>query len=311
MIDLHLHLDGSLTPEFVLTQAQRDGIKLPADSPFSLLPFLTVGDSCDSLNTYLEKFDLPLSVLQTEAAMESAVYDLLKRLAGQGLTYAEIRFAPQLHTKRGLAQEAVTEAALSGLQMACKEYPIHAKLILCCMRMADNELENLQTVKTAARYRSYGVAALDLAGAEALFPTKNFENIFHEAVRQDIPFTIHAGEAAGPESICDALSFGAQRIGHGVRCIEDPALIDELIRRQIPLEICPISNTQTRACEDLAHHPILKLLDMGVCVTVNTDNMTVSNTCLHKEFEALRATLGMTDAQKKKLMENAKKARFS
>lgn len=310
MIDLHLHLDGSLTPEFVLTQAERDGVKLPADSPFSLRPFLTVGDSCDSLNTYLEKFDLPLSVLQTEASMEYAVYDLLRRLAGQGLTYAEIRFAPQLHMKRGLAQEAVTEAALSGLQMACEEYAIDAKLILCCMRMADNELENLQTVRTAARYLSYGVAALDLAGAEALFSTKNFEYIFKEAARRHIPFTIHAGEAAGPESIRDALSFGAQRIGHGVRCLEDPALVEELVYRQIPLEICPISNTQTKACEDLAHHPILKLLNMGVCVTVNTDNMMVSNTCLRKEFEALRTTLGMTDTQEKKLMENAKKARF-
>lgn len=310
LADLHLHLDGSLSPEFVLKQAEKDGIALPAGNVQDLLPFLTVGDSCQSLNEYLEKFDLPLSVLQTEDAIEQSVYDLMGRLSKEELDYAEIRFAPQLHLKKGLSQQAVVEASLSGLQGALRDYPIDGKLILCCMRMADNRDANLETVETAKRCAAQGVAALDLAGAEALFPTKIFEELFHQASKYDIPFTIHAGEADGPQSIRDALRFGAARIGHGVRCIEDAALVEELIRRQIPLEVCPISNTQTKACSDLSHHPILKLLEAGVCVTVNTDNRTVSNTTLTKEFEALRNELLMTDSQKEKLLQNAWAARF-
>jgi len=310
MVDLHLHLDGSLSAEFVLAQAEKDGIVLPATSVDGLMPYLTVGDSCESLNEYLEKFDLPLSVLQTEDALEKSVYDLMKRLSEEGVEYAEIRYAPQLHMQRGLVQEAVVEATLSGLKNAIRDLKIDGKLILCCMRMADNQLANLQTVEVAKRYLGQGVAAIDLAGAEALFATKNFEEIFALASKYDIPFTIHAGEADGPESIRDALKFGASRIGHGVRCIEDPALVEELIKRNIPLEVCPISNAQTKACPDIAHHPILKLLDYGVCVTVNTDNRTVSNTNLNKEFEALRRELQMTDAQKEKMIANAYAARF-
>ncbi len=308
--DLHLHLDGSLSPEFVLRQADKDGIVLPAGNAQDLLPFLTVGDSCQSLNEYLEKFDLPLSVLQTEDAIEQSVYDLMGRLSKEKLDYAEIRFAPQLHLKKGLPQQAVVEAALSGLKSALRDYPIDGKLILCCMRMADNWDANLETVETAKHCINQGVAALDLAGAEALFPTKIFEEFFHLASKYDIPFTIHAGEADGPLSIRDALRFGAVRIGHGIRCIEDAALVEELVKRQIPLEVCPISNTQTKACPDLAHHPVLKLLEAGVRVTVNTDNRTVSNTNLEKEFDALHRELAMTDSQKETLLQNAWAARF-
>ncbi len=315
MIDLHLHLDGSLSPEFVLKQAAKDGIILPIDitsdnAVSDLIPHLTVGDSCDSLNTYLEKFDLPLTVLQTEDALEQSVYDLMRRLSTENVEYAEIRFAPQLHLQKGLSQEEVVEAALSGLRNSLRDFPIDGKLILCCMRTADNQEANLQTLETARFFSNQGVAALDLAGAEALFPTKNFEELFKKASHYDIPFTIHAGEADGPESIRDALRFGAARIGHGVRCMEDVALIEELIKRQIPLEVCPISNTQTKACTDLAHHPILKLLEYGVCVTVNTDNRTVSDTNLEKEFAALHRELQMTDSQKEKLLANSRAARF-
>lgn len=310
MTELHLHLDGSLSPEFILRQAGKDGIALPADNVQELLPHLTVGDSCSSLNEYLEKFELPLSVLQTEDAMEAGVYDLMRRLFEEGLTYAEIRFAPQLHTKRGLSQAAVTEAALSGLKKSRRDFPINGKLILCCMRMADNQAANETTVTVAAHYLTSGVAALDLAGAEAVFPTKNFESLFRRASKMDIPFTIHAGEAAGPESIRDALRFGAARIGHGVRCVEDPALMEELVRKQIPLEVCPVSNIQTKAFSDISLHPALKLLDYGIPVTINTDNRTVSGTTLKKEFETLRSSLHMTDTQEKLLLENAEKSRF-
>ena len=310
MTDLHLHLDGSLSPEFILKQAQKDGVLLPADTLPSLEPYLTVGGSCGSLNEYLEKFDLPLSVLQTEDALEQGVYDLMANLAKEGLHSAEIRFAPQLHLSRGLSQEDVVQAAISGLKSACRDFAVDGSLILCCMRMADNHIANETTLAVAARHLSSGVAGLDLAGAEGLFPTRCFESLFRKASISDIPFTIHAGEAAGPESIRDALRFGAVRIGHGIRCMEDPSLLDELVKRQIPLEVCPTSNAQTKACDSLEKHPVLKLLDCGIRVTVNTDNRTVSNTNLKKEFELLRSCLHMTDAQETSLVENARRSLF-
>lgn len=311
MIDLHLHLDGSLTPEFVLRQGALQQIPLPANTPEALRPYLTVPENCPDLNTYLKCFDLPLSVLQTADSLASSVYELLQILAAEGVSYTEIRFAPQLHCRNGLSQEAVTEVALSGLTKGMKDFPIKAGLILCCMRFADNQKANFETVQTARTYIGKGVAALDLAGAEGLFPTENFVDIFRQANKWDIPYTIHAGEAAGPLSIRQALQLGATRIGHGVRCMEDPLLLEELIHRQIPLEVCPISNLQTKVFPDIKHHPILQLLDMGVCVTVNTDNRMVSDTCLAKEYDLLRTHLGMTDNQYDKLQENARKSAFS
>lgn len=310
MIDLHLHLDGSLSPQWILAQAKKDGIPLPADNEKELLSFLSVGENCSSLNEYLEKFQLPLSLLQTEDAVEQAVYRLLKDLSFQKLDGVEIRFAPQLHCEKGLSQEAVVEAALSGLSLGMRDFPIQSGLILCTMRGMDNDIQNKKAVSLASVYRQKGVLALDLAGAEALFPTSNYEELFLNARKSDIPFTIHAGEAAGPESIEKALDFGACRIGHGVRCVESPALVERLVKEQIPLEICPISNIQTKAVSSCKEHPALKLLELGIPVTINTDNMTVSNTTLQKEFRYLRDYLGMTDSQETRLHQNAQKASF-
>lgn len=314
MYDLHLHLDGSVSPAFLLEQARKDAVPLPADTEDALLPRLRVNPGCRDLNEYLEKFDLPLSVLQTEDALENCVYDLISRLASQGLSGVEIRFAPQLHLKKGLSMEAVTEAAISGLEKGQRDFPLKSGLILCCMRTdpssGTNLEKNMETVQLAKRYRNQHVLALDLAGAEALYPTGLFEPVFREAARSDIPFTIHAGEAAGAESIRAALNFGACRIGHGVRCIEDPGLVELLIKKQIPLEICPTSNLQTRAVENISEHPVLTLLDAGMCITVNTDNMTVSGTTLENEFHLLSSSLHLTGAQRDQLDKNAKKASF-
>ena len=310
MVDLHLHLDGSLSAEFVLTQAEKDGIVLPAENVQDLMPYLTVGDTCESLNEYLEKFDLPLSVLQTEDALEKSVYDLMKRLSAENVKYTEIRYAPQLHMQRGLAQEAVVEATLSGLKSALRDCNIDGKLILCCMRMADNQNANMQTVEVAKRYLGQGVAAIDLAGAEALFPTKNFENLFQQASKYDIPFTIHAGEADGPASIHAALRFGARRLGHGVRAMEDAALVMELLEEQITLECCPISNVQTKSVASIEVHPLKEFLYRGLRVTVNTDNRTVSQTTMAKEIQFVREHLGLTREEERQLYLKAAESAF-
>jgi len=264
---------------------------------------------CLSLNEYLEKFDLPLSVLQTKEAIRKAMHTLLSSLKEQGMLYAEVRFAPQLHLKKGLTQEDAVKAAVLGMQEATAGSFFKANLILCCMRGADNQEENLHTIRMAAMYLGRGVAAVDLAGAEALFPTSDFEAVFAYAKELGVPFTIHAGEADGPDSILAALDFGAKRIGHGVRANEDECLLERLKKEQIPLEMCLTSNVQTKAVPCMEERPILDYLRKGLKVTVNTDNMTVSDTTIEREYLALWK-LGMTPAEYRQLLFNAVDAAF-
>lgn len=310
MIDLHLHFDGSLLPRTVLELAREQGIRLPAEEPDELKLFLTAPEDCKSLNEYLEKFDLPLLVLQTKEAIRKGMYTLVSSLKEQGMLYAEIRFAPQLHTRKGMSQEQVVKAAVLGMQEAMAGSFFKAKLILCCMRGADNREENLQTVRTAAAFLGRGVAAVDLAGAEALYPTADYEEVFALARELSLPFTIHAGEADGAESVEAAIRMGASRIGHGVRAGEDARLLEELRERRIPLEMCPSSNVQTKAVPSLLEHPILEFLRKGLMVTVNTDNMTVSDTTVEREFGLLREELGMTQEEHRQLLLNATDAAF-
>ena len=259
---------------------------------------------CRDLNDYLTKFDYPLKLLQTEKAITYSVYELLKIQKLQGLVYSEIRFAPQLHTRKGLSQEQIVAAALRGTQgFSCG-------LILCCMRGANNQTMNLETLEAAEKYMGKGVVALDLAGAEALFPTENFEELFRKAGKKGIPFTIHAGEAAGPESIWKALEFGASRIGHGVRCLEDKVLVQRLAQDQIPLELCPTSNMNTKVFDNITRYPIMRFLDEGIKVTINTDNMTVSNTTLRKEFQLVSDTFRLNKTEIERLMKNAAESIF-
>lgn len=296
-IDLHLHLDGSLRPHTVWELAKEQGIVLPAATEEELVPFLRVPEECQSLTEYLERFDLPLLVLQKAEAVERVTYELVEDLAKQGLTYAEIRFAPQFSTKQGLTQDEVVWAAVRGLNRALADFPsIRAGLILCFMRGAENRV-NEATLEAAKRHLGKGVLAVDLAGAEALFKTADYQELFEKVREADVPFTIHAGEADGPESVRKALEFGTKRLGHGVRAIEDEKLIEQIIRDRVTLEVCPISNLHTKLAKNVHEHPIRRLFDMGVRVTVNTDNMTVSNTCLEREYAFLREYYGFTDAE--------------
>lgn len=297
MIDLHLHLDGSLPPALVRELAQGQHFPLPGN----LEAALRAPQDCRDLNEYLERFDLPLALLQTADALERAAYALCTELQAQGLDYAEVRFAPQLHTREGLTQRQAVEAVCKGV--ARSGFP--APAILCCMRGADEPL-NRETIATAAAYQGRGVCACDLAGAEALYPTSQYRELFAYARSLGVPYTIHAGEAAGPESIWAALEMGASRIGHGVRAREDPALVKELAQRQIPLELCFTSNVQTKAVASPADFPLREYLAQGVCCTVNTDNTTVSGTTLREEYKKL----ALSPEEIKTVNRNAQKARF-
>jgi adenosine deaminase len=279
LTDSHCHLDGSLSLKTVKELAALQNIAIPTNEE-ELIDKLSVSDDCADLNEYLSKFEFPLSLLQTKEAITTAVYNLCEEFKEASMLYAEIRFAPQLHTLGGLSQTEVIEAAIIGLY---KSY-FDANLILSCMRGENNQKENLETVDLAAKFLGNGVCAVDLAGAEGLYPTANFKYLFEAINNYNLPFTVHCGEADGPESIASVLPYGPTRIGHGVRCIEDAALMKEISDRGIVLELCPTSNLNTKVFNDISEYPLKKLMDAGIKVTINTDNTAVSKTNIEEEF---------------------------
>lgn len=304
IVDLHLHLDGSLSPEAIVKVARKENIKLPSYEVNELKKYLEVPPTCTSLNEYLTKFDIPNLVLQSKYGLKECTLDLLKRLAKDGLKYVEIRMAPQLSTNGGLSQDEVVSTLLLAIKEGEERYKIKANLILCLMRGDNLNKENLETVKVANKYLNKGVVALDLAGAEALFENEKFTDFFLLANNLEIPFTIHAGEAAGALSVKSAITLGASRIGHGVRAKEDEEVVNELAKRKIPLEICPKSNLDTKTIASIKDLPINEFMSKGVIVTINTDDMTVSNTLLKDEYKLLYEN-GITEAQLRQIACNS------
>lgn len=309
LIDLHLHLDGSLSPEIIIEIAKEEKLKLPSYEPNELRKYLEVPENCQSLNEYLTRFDIPNLVLQTKNGLRKCLLDLLKREANDGLKYVEIRMAPQLSTAKGLSQEEVVQELIKAKEEAQKLYGIKSNLILCLMRGNNNNVANLETVKIASKYLHRGVVALDLAGAEALFPNEMFADMFLLANNLEIPFTLHAGEAAGADSVRSAISYGAKRIGHGINSIHDEQLMKYLADKKIPLEICPKSNLDTKTIKSFDELPTKEFLNRGIVVTINTDDMTVSNTNLKNEYKIL-AKIGLTDKQMRQIAINSINAAF-
>ena len=305
LVELHLHLDGALSIDNCKKIAKIQNINIPDDNEISKM--MTVSEGCNDLNEFLTKFDFALSLLQTPEGIENAIKNLEEELVEQGIVYAEIRFAPQLHATKGLSQDEVVAAAIKGLESS----KLKSNLILCCMRGDNNHNENIETVKIAKKYLGKGVCAIDLAGAEALYPTANFEDVFKYAKELGVPFTIHAGEADGPKSVYDAIRFGAKRIGHGVRAVEDNDLIKIIAKQGITLEICPTSNICTSTYSKIEDIPIKKFIDNGINITINTDDPTVCNTKLKEELKLVANTFGLTYEDIVKLQLNAIKASFA
>ena len=308
-IDLQLHLDGAITVDIAKKLADLQKIKLPADNDAELEKLLTVPPDCKSLNDFLKCFDLPLTLLQTPKGLRESVRLVLDNIQSHGLIYAEIRFAPQLHTQKGMNQEDAIKAALEGL----RESSLKANLILCLMRGNNNDAANAETVELAKKYlvKDGGVVAIDLAGAEAIFPTRNYKKFFERAKKYKIPFTIHAGEADGAESVRDAINFGAVRIGHGVRSEESASVVKLIKDKGIFLEMCPTSNRLTHAVEDMKDYPFMKFLREGLKVTLNTDDMAIENITLPDEYEYMRKNFGLTAEDERIILNNAIDAAFT
>lgn len=307
MYDLHCHLDGSLSEECIRSLAEEAGISLEG---LDLSRELRADADCKSLAEYLTKFDLPLKCLVSEEGFARAVLDVMKTAAAEQVTYLEIRFAPMLSVTENLSAKEIIEGALKGLSMGKKQYGIDGNLILCGMRHMPVEV-NTRLVETVAEYYGYGVCAVDLAGNEAAFPVKLQGEMFQKAKELGIPFTIHAGECGSAQSIWDAIELGASRIGHGIAAAKDETLMRYCAEHEIPFEMCPVSNLQTKAVKSMEEYPFLKFLEAGIPVTINTDNRTVSNTSLTRELELLQGYYGIGDKVIEKLMDNARRAAFT
>lgn len=279
-IELHLHLDGSVRPS---TVSEILGIPLQETQEKMI-----VSTRNKDLTEYLKKFELPLEVLQTKENLIRISKELVEDLYEDNVIYAEIRFAPIFHTKKGLSVDDVVEAVLEGFNNQDK---VKTNLIICMMRGAEVK-DNIKTMEVAKRYLNKGVVAIDLAGDEKTYPTSDYEDLFIIAKTNNIPFTIHAGEAANYTSVEKAIDFGTKRIGHGVNSIYNKQTIKKIIENKITLEVCPTSNIQTKVVGSYGMHPIKKLVNKGVLVTINTDNRTVSDITLSKEYQLLHENFG-------------------
>ena len=311
MIDLHLHLDGSLTPEDIITLADMEGVELPTREAKELKKYLVFDGTERTLTHYLKYFDLPISVMQTKETVSKSVELLVTRLARQGMYYAEIRFAPLLHTRGGLTIEEVVVSAIDGLKKGVGEGKFAAQLILCCMRKVGTKEQNLETVDCVKNYLGRGVCAVDLAGDEVDFYYEDYKEIFDKVKSLGLPCTIHAGERGGVKEIETAIKLGADRIGHGVHIADSEELIDRVERLGIGVEMCPTSNYQTGAIGDMKDYPIRKYIEKGIHVCVNTDSTVVSNTSVMREFDYLKAECGLTIEEKVKCFLNAVRISFA
>lgn len=292
--DLHVHLDGSLRLSTILELADKEKIVLPASDEDGLRKAMNLGRNCGSLVEYLKAFDVTLRVMQTADALTRIAYELAEDAARENVRYMEVRYAPMLHTQRGLKLTAVVEAVLEGLRAAQERFGIESAVIICGIRNVSPE-SSLEMAELAVAYKGRGVVGFDLAGAEYDNPAKHHRTAFQLVRDNNINVTIHAGEAYGPESIAQAIHVcGAHRIGHGCRLRENGDLLHYVNDHRIALECCPSSNVQTGAIRDLPSHPLKLYKALGLRVTVNTDNRLVTDTTVSKELYLCHTHLGFT-----------------
>lgn len=307
-VELHVHLDGALRPATMLELARAQGIRLPADSPDALAKAMLVKDA-KSLEEYLDKYQVTLSVLQSAAALERVAYEFVVDVAAEHVRYVEVRYSPLLHRPALTLAQAI-EAPLAGIRRAEAETGTKVGLIVCGIRTRP-AAESLELAHVAAEYRSAGVIAFDLAGAERGHPAREHRAAFEYAAAHGMACTCHAGEGDGPHSIHEALhDCGAQRIGHGTRLEEDPALLEEVVERKIPLEMCLTSNVHTHAVASVAEHPFKRYLQRGVTVTLNTDGRLTDGITLTDEYYLAHAALGLSRDELARVVLNACESAF-
>ncbi len=320
---LHDHLDGGLRPGTIVELARQGGYaRLPAGDPAGLTEWMATVTQRGRLELYLEAFEHTVGVMQTRDALIRVAAECAEDLADDGVVYAEVRFAPELHLEQDLSLDQVVQAVLDGFRRGSAGRNITVYALLTAMRTAARSLE---IAELAVRYRDAGVVGFDIAGAEAGNRPSRHLDAFQYVARENFAITIHAGEGFGLPSIWEALQWcGADRLGHGVRIIDDIEVPDEgaghpwlgrlasYVRdRRIPLELCPTSNVQTGAVASIRDHPIGLLREMLFRVTVNTDNRLMSGVTLSSEFHALSEAFGYGWPDIEWLTINAMKSAFA
>ena len=317
---LHDHLDGGLRPASIIELARDAGYGgLPTNDSAQLEAWFRRGADRKSLELYLEGFAHTVAVMQTPEALERVAAECAEDFANDGIVYAEVRFAPELHLERGMTLDEVVEAVLRGFRRGSGGRPIEMRTLLTAMRTAARSLE---IAELAVRHRDEGVVGFDIAGAEKGYPPSRHLDAFHFIAHENFHFTIHAGEAFGLPSIWEALQWcGAERLGHGVRIVDDITVgsdgrvslgrLAAYVRdRRIPLEMCPTSNVHTGAVASIEEHPIDLLRRLRFRVTVNTDNRLMSGVTLSSELAELVRAFGFDLAEMQWLTLNAMKSAF-
>jgi adenosine deaminase len=310
---LHDHLDGGLRPETIIELARDQGYQaLPTTDAGELGQWFHRGAQRGSLPLYLEGFVHTCGVMQTDEALERVAYEMMEDMRDDGVVYVETRFAPLLHTDKGMHWDEVMTAVLRGLERGRKDFGVEYGVIVCALR---NLTLSQEMAELAVDFRERGVVGFDLAGEEGGFPPKKHVDAFHYIQRENFNITIHAGEAFGKESIWQAIQWcGAHRIGHATRLIEDIGvdlhdrtkivrmgyLAQYILDKRIPLEICLTSNLDTGAAETIARHPFAIYYRSNFRVTLNTDDRLMSDTTMTNEFAvACKAfSLGLDDLEK-------------
>ncbi len=317
---LHDHLDGGLRPSTVIELAEAGGYtNLPTTDPDELADWFHRGADRRNLGLYLETFEHTVGVMQTTEACHRVAAECAADLADDGVVYAEVRFAPALHTAGGLSLDEVIDAVVAGFADGAAGRDIAVGTLVTAMR---TDSDSRAVAEAAVRHRDRGVVGFDIAGRESGYPPTLHLDAFHYLQRENFHFTIHAGEAFGPASIWEAVQFcGAERLGHGVRIVDDITVdgdgraslgrLAAYVRdRRIPLELCPTSNVHTGAVAGIADHPIGLLRALGFRVTVNTDNRLMSDVSMTSEMVALHRALGWGLDDFRWLTVNAMKSAF-
>jgi len=312
LVELHVHLDGSLRLGTMLDIAREEGVTLPAEDEAGLYKALGCGTIRESLAVYLEAFGVTVSVMQSADALRRIAYELMEDLAHDGILYAEIRFMPSLHTKRGLDLHHVMEAVLGGLNAGGLKFGVEWGLIVCSMRHVDPEVTSeLMDLAVYWHVLDPRVVAVDMAGDDNLDALEHAGYYLH-ARRSGLQVTVHAAESGPPLRAEEAhLLFGAERIGHAIRIGEDPRIERWVRHAGFPLEVCPTSNVQIGQASSIEEHPARKYFEDGHKITINTDNRTLADTTMRKELALVRKAWGLGDREVRWLIRNAINASFA
>jgi adenosine deaminase len=303
--ELHLHIEGTLEPELAFELAARNGVTLPYADTDELRKAYQFEDLQSFLNLYYEL----MAVLRTERDFEDLAHAYLARAAAQGVRHAEIFFDPQAHLARGVSLGTVVEGLWRALGRSEEQHGVSTRLILCFLR--DESAESAMETLDAARPYLDRIIGVGLDSAEVGHPPVKFREVYEAAAALGLRRVAHAGEEGPPEYITEALDvLGVERVDHGLRCMEDPALVERLVRKRIPLTLCPLSNVRLRAVDVLAEHPLPAMLDAGLVCTVNSDDPAYFGGYVGDTFDAVHRTLGLSQERLRELARNSFVASF-